>query len=128
MNYTRNYMNASVVYTENHNEATGRVMPSLSVQVIDDYGFQREFYLRYRHEPGNSKNLYWEWVIYQHPTRRNSGTVSTAVAQKFLERFHTLINDYSSLLFGEGPPNNRGFVQLAETLHANDTLSMRMLP
>lgn len=128
MNYIRQYKNASVVYTEDFSRATNRNMPRLSIQVIDEYGYQREFSLQYRHRSGNSKDLYWSWSNYQHPGRRASGEVSTAVAERFLERFHELINDYLSFLFNEDSPRHKGFVHFAETVFRCEDLSVRLLP
>lgn len=131
MNYIKSYNNASVIYTENLSRATNREMPRLAIQVIDDYAFQREFSLQYRHRSGDSNNLYWCWSNYQHPGRRAQGEVSTAVAEKFINRFHELVNghyDYSSLLFNEDSPSNKGFVHFSERLFLCEELSVRLLP
>lgn len=127
---TYEFAHATVQYTENHSLATGKVMPRLYVQVIDAYSYQRELTVEYRHEPGDSKNLYWEYHIYRHPGRRRVEKVSQKVATAFIERFLHLCEDYPVLLFNEGTidrPRSDGFVRLAERLHDGEKLSAGML-
>lgn len=126
------YDNASVVYTCEHSAATGFLMPKLTVQVIDAYRYQRELYVQYKHEPGNSKTLYWEWVIYRHPAHRNSGKTTEKTATAFITRFLTLCDKYPTLLFNPDGENGRaraeGFVHMAEALHADAFFGLSVLP
>lgn len=126
---------ASVVYTCELSAATGRVMPRLYVQAIDQYRFQREFIVQFRHEPGDSKDLYWEYHVYQHPGRRRVDKVSEYVARRFIIRFLELCRDHPALLFNnEGDhatnphrPRHEGFVHMAEWLHRGTDLSVKLL-
>jgi hypothetical protein len=129
------FENGCVIYTADHSQATGRVMPKLYVQSIDQYCYQREYNLGFRHEPGDSKKLYWESHIYQHPGRRSECKVSEEVAKRFILRFLDLCKNYPSLLFNktgdhkENParPRHEGFVHLAEILHRGVEPSVRLL-
>lgn len=121
---------ASVVYTNEHSAATGRNMPKLYVQVIDAYRYQRELSVQLRWEPGNSKNLFWEYHIYRHPGYRYIGTISEAVATRFIERFLEQSQQYPTLLFNEASDRQarcEGFVHLAEKLHDGYELSVKLL-
>lgn len=126
---------ASVVYTCEHSAATGRVMPKLYVQAMDQYRFQREFLVEFRHEPGDSKTLYWEYHIYQHPGRRHIEKTTKHRAERFINRFLELCKDHPSLLFNatgdhatdKGRPRHEGFVRMAEYLHRGAELSVELL-
>jgi hypothetical protein len=121
--------NATVIYTAEHSAATGKVMPKLYVQAIDQYRFQRELIVEFRHEPGDSKKLFWEYHIYQHPGRRHVAKVSEYRATKFINRFLHLCKDYPDLLFNKSGdrPRHEGFVFAAEFLHRGFDLSVRLL-
>lgn len=51
------FQHASVIYTEQHSAATNRRMPKLYVQAIDQYRYQRELIIQFRHQSGNSSKL-----------------------------------------------------------------------
>lgn len=126
---------ATVIYRAEHSAATDRVMPHLDVMVIDQYRYQREFSVRYRWEPGDSSNLYWEWQVYRHPGRRNAGKVSQCVAERFILKFLELTRYYPGLLFNAAGdhatdptrPRCEGFVHLAEYLHDGYEFSVKLL-
>ena len=116
--------------------ATGGTAYSLEVMVIDQYGFQREFSLAYRHEPGDSKDVYWESHIYQHPGRRHViKRLGPSRCEAFIKRFLMLCEKYPSLLFNEtgdhaedkARPRCTGFITLAETLHRGALPSVKLL-
>lgn len=127
---TFNFEQATVTYRAIHSAATGKVMPKLHVQAIDQYGYQREFTVQFTYAPGDSKDLYWEYKIYQHPGMRNGAKCSQAVAVKFIERFLYLCESYPTLLFNETDtrrPRAVGFVHLATTLYRGVPLSVRLI-
>jgi hypothetical protein len=118
---------ASVVYTADHSEATGMVMPKLAVQVIDAYGYQRELMVQFRHASGDSKILHWEMHVYRHPGRRNIQEMSQVVAENFINRFLVICEKYPLFLFNDGMPRSKGFVQLSEQLLDGAALSVKLL-
>ena len=129
------FQHASVIYTEEHSAATDKVMPKLEVMCIDAYRYQRELTVQYRHEPGDSKNLYWEFHVYRHPGRRALGKVPEKVAKKFISRFLEFCEKCPALLFNKtgehttnvARPNSEGFVHLCERIHDSETISVDML-
>lgn len=129
------FENASVVYTADFSLATDRVMPKLDVMVIDQYRYQRELSVAFRHEPGDSKKLLWEYHAYRHPGRRYIGTISKSVGQRFINRFLDLCENYPSLLFNRAGehtsianrPRAEGFVHLSEQLLDGWEFSVKLL-
>ena len=134
-NLTLQFEQATVIFTNDLSQATGKQMPMLKVQAIDAYGYQREWSCGLRHEPGDSKDLYWESHVYQHPGRRESCRLSSAVAVKLINRFLDLCQDYPGLLFnGTGEhttnaarPRCEGFVRFCEQMHRGAVPSVKML-
>lgn len=128
------FEHASVVYTAELSAATGKVMPKLYVQAIDQYSFQRELSVGRIHEPGDSKKILWESHIYQHPGRRFVQNVSESVAKRFTDRFLELCETYPALLFNKtgdhskdvARPRHEGFVRLAEMMHRGE-FSVKLL-
>jgi hypothetical protein len=123
---------ATVIYSAEHAPATGMVMPKLEVQVIDQYGYQRELSVGFHHRAGNSKAHYWEMHAYRHPGRRNIQELSKAVAERFINRFLEVSEKYPIFLFNnadnaKGEPRSRGFVQLSEQLLDGETCSVELL-
>lgn len=131
------FNHATVIYKEEFSAATGKIMPSLHVQIIDQYRYQREFNVEYCHESGNtinkknpSQNCYWQYCIYKHPGRRYVDRIQPKVAKQFIERFLHLCKEYPTLLFNK--ENDRlarhdGFVHMAELLHDGMSLSIKIL-
>lgn len=120
----------TVIYTCDHSSATGRPMSKLYVQVIDDYRYHRELTVEFRYEPGDSKNLRWEFHIYRHPGVRRIETITQGVAERFIERFLDLSANYPILLFNgrsEDRATCEGFVHLADRLHAGYDFSVKLL-
>lgn len=121
---------ATVVFKNEFSAATGCNLQSLEVQAIDQYGYQREWSLSKRWEPGNSKDIFWESRIYQHPGRRESERVSEALAKKILRRFLYLCEKYPTLLFNDADERRArhdGFVHFAERLHRGEAISTKLL-
>jgi hypothetical protein len=126
------FEHASVIYRAEHSPVTSTVMPKLEVQVIDQYAYQRELSVQFKHRAGDSKDLYWEVHAYRHPGRRNIQEVSKVVAERFIERFLEICDKYSIFLFNnadlfEGKPRSKGFVQLTERLLDGETCSVKLL-
>jgi hypothetical protein len=122
---------ATVVYTAEHLAAAGIVMPMLSVQVLDQYGYQRELTVHLCHTGGDSETLDWDVHTYRHPGRRYIQQVSTAVAERFIERFLEICEKFPIFLFNSadnsGSPRSKGFVQLSEQLLDGAKCSVRLL-
>ena len=126
---------ATVVFTNKLSEATGKMHAKLYVQAIDQYRYQREWILEFRHEPGNSQVTYWESHIYMHPGRRHIVKVGASQAEECVKRFLYLCAKYPALLFNEtgdhaedkARPRSEGFVQFAEALHRGMLPSKTML-
>lgn len=126
---------ACVIFTNEKHVATGRMHAKLYVQVIDQYRYQREWTLEFRHRPGDSKSCYWESHIYQHPGRRHIVEVKKTMAESCIKRFLRLCEQYPSLLFNvEGEhgtdkarPRCEGFVRFAELLHRGELPTAKLL-
>lgn len=122
--------NATVIFKNKRSAATGCKLPSLEIQVIDQYGYQREWSLSKRWEPGDSKSLFWESHIYQHPGRKETELVSEALAKRVLRRFLYLCEKYPTLIFNDADERRArhdGFVHFAERLHRGEALSTKLL-
>jgi hypothetical protein len=117
---THQFQHATVVIKNNFSLATNRHMYKLYIQVIDQYRYQREFVLEYRHRSGNSHNCYWSCVAYRHPGRRTEFELSSGVAKRLQQRLEHIIREYPSLLFNDSGNNGRarheGFVHFTECL------------
>ena len=127
---THEFPRATVIFTNEMVRATGKRMPKLYVQMADAYGYQREWTLAYRYEPGDSKTLYWESSVYQHPGRREAVKLGKAQAEKCIAKFLELCVKYPMLLFNasdEHMPACAGFVHFAEALHRGALPSATML-
>jgi len=124
-----NKAHACVIFKNERSAATGRKMPKLYVQVIDQYRYQREWTLQFRHEPGDSKKLYWESSVYHHPGRREVVRLGKAQAEKCIKKFLSMCQNYPELLFNEegDRPRCEGFVHFAELLHRGALPSATML-
>lgn len=121
---------ATIQYKCKHSAATGCVMPSLEVMVIDEYRYQREWSLAYRHKPGDSAVRYWESHIYQHPGRRHICEVAPDVAKLLMVRFVEQCDKYPTLLFNERTdkrPCCEGFVHFADMLMWGTPPSAKLL-
>jgi hypothetical protein len=124
-----------VIFKNERSKATGRKYARLYVQCIDQYRFQREWTLEFRHKPGDSKACYWESHIYQHPGRRHAVEVGASAAEACIRRFLELCEKYPALLFNrEGEhetnrarPRAEGFVSFAEWLHRGAIPSKTMI-
>lgn len=129
------FQHASVIYTEQHSAATNRRMPKLYVQAIDQYRYQRELIIQFRHQSGNSSKLYWECVAYRHPGRRFEQTITAGVATRFIDKFLRLCSEYPSLLFNQSGdhttdihrPRHENFVHMHERLLDGYRLSVDLL-
>lgn len=124
------YSHSCVVFTREFSKATNQEMPKLYVQSIDAYNFQREFSLAKRYAPGDSKKVFWESHVYQHPGRREVCQVPEAVATAFIARFMEQVTKYPSLLFNatnDRQARNAGFVSFCERLHRGESPSVKML-
>jgi hypothetical protein len=119
---------AAVIY--NVSESDKGIFPRLYVQVIDGYGFQREFILT-RHYENNA--MAWKYTIYQHPGRRFQSTVTEKTAIKFIKRFLHLCQKYPDVLFNKtattqfARSRSAGFVHFAEKLHREEPLDPQMV-
>ncbi len=121
---------ASVNASNQYSLASGRRMVKLEVMVIDQYRYQREWTLQFRHRSGNSKDLHWESHIYQHPGRREVSEPTPKEAVKLLKRFLELTIEYPTLLFNDSSTDRarcEGFVHFAEILHRGATPSSKLL-
>lgn len=122
---------ATVIFTNYLSVATGKKMPKLYVQAHDAYGYQREWTLQFRCEPGDSKKLFWESHVYMHPGRREIVPVGKAMAETCILKFLHLCENYSDLLFpaDDHPKLIRcsGFVHFAEQLHRGALPSATLL-
>ena len=127
----------SVIYTAK-TDANGMIRPKLYVQTLDQYRFQREFYVQKTSSylPNEKREeIYWNCIIYQHPARREECRISEAVATKFILRFLDICNNCPSMLFNNAGdhvtdktrPRHEGFVHLAEILHRGAALSVKLL-
>lgn len=96
------FNHATVIFTC-EKDFNGRIRPKLYVQVIDQYRYQREWSLEYRHRSGDSNDMYWESHAYRHPGRRHIEEMSQSAAKRLIERFIHLTEGipYSSFQFGE---------------------------
>lgn len=134
---------ATVIFKNEKSAATGRKHARLYVQAIDQYGYQREWTLEFRHESGNSRVTYWESHIYMHPGRRQIVKVGAKMAENCIRHFLHVCRKYPNLLFNaaalvnhdparplparlEIRPRNQGFVNLAEALHRGALPSARL--
>lgn len=115
---------ASVIYSEKESAATGKVMPKLEVQLIDFYRYQREWSIQFRHEPGNSKVLYWESHAYKHPGERHVARLSRDNAESLIARFLDLSTRYPALLFAV---RGQGFVHFHDALLRGAEPSVKLL-
>ncbi len=115
---------ASVIYTEEHSPATGKVMPKLRVQLIDFYRYQREWSLGFRWEPGNSELLYWESHAYKHPGERHVLKMERAKAVSLIARFLEISTKYPTSLFGE---RGQGFVHFHDAMLRGAEPSVKLL-
>ncbi len=132
---------ATVIFKNELSAATGKRLPRLYVQAIDQYGYQREWVLERRHKPGDSSTIYWESHIYAHPGRREITEVSGSIAAQCISRFLDLCENHPTFLFNEtyirpqsspnGTPDIRprseGFVHFAEALHRGARPTAKML-
>ena len=122
---------ASVVYTAEHSRATDLVMPKLYVQVIDQYGYQRELIVEFKHRAGDSKAHYWEMHAYRHVGRREIQELSKEVAERFILRFLDICEKHPIFLFNHadasGSPRSGGFVHLSELLLDGEPCSVKLL-
>ena len=121
---------ACVIFTNKMSAATGKRMPRLYVQLVDQYRFQREFTLEFRHKPGDSKTLYWESHVYKHPARRVVLQIGRTQAINCIRRILELCRDYPDLLFNvedERRARSEGMVHFLERLHDGAAPSKRML-
>jgi hypothetical protein len=121
---------ASVIFKNEFWKATGKKHASLEVMAIDAYGFQREFSLRLTFEPGNSKNIYWESQIYQHPGRRFIiSHLGNKKCEAFIKKFLAYCKNYPLAFFNEKgvAEQNYGFVKFAERLHRGEEPSVKLL-
>lgn len=118
------FEHATVIYKAELSVATGKVMPSLYVQAIDAYRYQRELSVSLRWRPGDSKSLFWNMHAYQHALRRNEMELTPARAIGFIRRFIELCELFPSLLFNKtgehttdtARPRHEGFVHLHDQL------------
>jgi hypothetical protein len=127
-NLNYEFEQAVVIYSQTESEK-GK-FPKLFVQVIDAYGYQREFILNLHCE---NDAMVWQYTIYHHPGRRFQSEVKEKIAIKFIKRFLYLCQKYPDLLFNKATttqfarPRNSGFVHFAERLHREEPLDSEML-
>lgn len=130
-NKTFQFENATVVYTNDMSAATGKRMPRLYVQAIDAYGFQREWTLQYRHEPGDSSDCYWESHAYHHPGRRDIQRMAPKAAARVVAHFLDICQDYPTLMFNASQDRVRarheGFVKFHEVMLRGFEPSVKMM-
>jgi hypothetical protein len=126
------FPHASVVYTYGFSQVTNKHMPMLSVQAIDQYGYQREWSLRLTFSP--DKRLLWESHVYQHPGRREICEVGQSQAIACMVAFMDLCENYPNLLLneevivaGKWRPRHEGFVRFCECMHRGMKPSQTLL-
>lgn len=125
---------ACVIFTCDK-DFNGTPRPKLYIQAIDQYRYQRELSIEYRHEPGDSSKLFWECHAYRHPGRRHITQLSPAVAKRLIARILHLSAEYPSLLFNaqdnaadvHDRPRSEGFVHFHETLLDGAEPSVKLL-
>ena len=124
---------ASVIY--NVFEHDGKPMPKLYVQVIDQYGFQRELTVQ-RLREHETNECYWEYHVYMHPGRHWFQKCTDLMAKRFVARFLEWCEKHPELLFNPPEviietkrfkPRCEGFVRLAEQLHLKVMLNSKLL-
>jgi hypothetical protein len=111
-------------------DANGVIRPSLYIQVIDAYRYQRELTIGLRHSDGDMKKLHWESHAYTHPNFRHVMTLTPINAQKVITRILDLANNSRILLFNDAHPlqaRHEGFVHFHNLLLAGYTPSVSML-
>jgi hypothetical protein len=135
------FNHATVIYTAEHSYATSRVMPSLAIQISDEYRYQRELSVKLKHqyipaftEGNNTKKgitkIFWESHAYRHPGKRHVQVVTKTVAERFIERFLERVEKYPTLLFNDTTDRmarHEGFVHLHEKLLDGCDLTVKLL-
>lgn len=123
----------TVIYNVEHVPDKEGAVPKLEVQVLDQYGYQRELSLRFRDRQSEKAfTYYWELHTYRHPGRRDIQHVSERLALIFIARFLEICEKYPILLFNpadsaKGEPRHKGFVQLSERLLDGERYGEHML-
>lgn len=123
------FKHGTVIVTNKYSVASGRMMPKISVQIIDAYRYQREWTLAFCREPGG-KRCYWESHVYKHPGQRNIVELSPDVAKRLWDKFLDLVENYPALLFNdenERRARHEGFVHFSDTLLCGATPSCTLL-
>ena len=116
-------------------DANGKERPEFYVQVIDQYGYQREWRIGLRHRPGNLEDLYWESHMYRHPGRRSVHELTKTVALNMMGRFYYLLEKYPTLPFNpeyykDGKlfrSRHTGFVHFSENVLDGAEPSIKMM-
>jgi hypothetical protein len=132
---TFEFPHACVIFGRVKN-AEGKSLPSVFIQCVDEYAYQRELSVKpvrtYDRVPREVRNgLEYEVHPYLHPGIRRVHRVSKAVATAFLIRLQEQLEKYPTLLFtvkeGRELPLHRGFVHLHHRLLNYDDLSQKLL-
>lgn len=110
---------------------------SLSAQVFDAYGYQRELTIEQRRDPGapmgDRRHVHWTVSAYKHPFKPPTKTrVSRDVALRLMDRIWRQVTEHPILLLnetGEGVLNGQhdGFVRFHERLLAGARPSVDLL-
>ncbi len=125
-----NFEQGTVIVENKYSVATGKMMPKISVQILDAYRYQREWTLKFRYEPGNTKRCYWESHAYKHPGQRHIEELSPAVAKRLWDRFIGMVEEYPTLLFNDADERrarHEGFVHFHDALLCGTTPSCTLL-
>ena len=123
------FQQGTVIVTNKHSAASGRMMRKISVQILDAYRYQREWTLEFRREPGG-KRCYWESHAYKHPGQRHIVELSKQVAERLWDRFLEMVENHPSLLFNDADERrarHEGFVHFHDTLLCGATPSYKLL-
>jgi hypothetical protein len=122
---------ATVIYNVEHVPGKDGAVPKLEVQILDQYGYQRELSFKFRVRGGQATTYYWEVHTYRHPGRRDIQHVSERVAIHFITRFLDICEKHPIFLFNSadqsGSPRSKGFVQLSERLLDGERCGVHML-
>lgn len=123
------FKHGTVIVENKYSAVSGKMMPKISVQIIDAYRYQREWTLEFRHKPGK-KHCYWESHVYKHPGQRHIVELSPNVAKRLWDRFLSMVENYPTLLFNdtdERRARHEGFVHFSDTLLCGETPSCTLL-
>jgi hypothetical protein len=116
---------------------TGLGVGGVFIQVLDQYGFQRELRIYKDNASGIEGQVYWVHA-YTHPQHRRIHHVPLHVGEKFLKQLVQMLDKHPNLLFNEAKvlsvtptqhirPRCYDFVRMHERLLWGETLHAHLL-